>query len=82
MGAQFERHDFRTTGFDYLRITLALAVLAWHSYGINFGRSAIDAFFDTSAFGPAIRLILPMFFALSGFLVTASLYRANNLRSI
>ncbi|WP_420587419.1 acyltransferase family protein [Ruegeria sp.] len=77
---QFDLYNGRTTGFDYLRITLAIGVLAWHSFGVTYGREALDAFFRDVALAPAVRMILPMFFALSGFLVTASLYRSDSLK--
>lgn len=69
-----------TAGFDYLRIALALAVLAWHSIPITSGRESSDALLETPL-GPFVRMILPMFFALSGFLVATSLFRTNNLKT-
>jgi peptidoglycan/LPS O-acetylase OafA/YrhL len=68
-----------TSGFDYMRICLALAVLSWHAVPITQGREAADALLD-GPLGPPVRLILPMFFALSGFLVTASLFRTPSIR--
>ncbi|MFE1601521.1 acyltransferase family protein [Methylobacterium sp. ID0610] len=63
-----------TTGFDYLRIGLATAVVLWHSFPISYGQWAYD-----TALGLPVRalisLILFMFFALSGFLVAGSLER-------
>lgn len=78
---QFEAHQGRTSGFDYLRILLAVAVLVWHSYGISLGRDAIDTVLSYNWLAIAIYAILPMFFALSGFLVTSSLYRANSVKT-
>lgn len=63
-----------TSGFDYLRISLAVAVLAWHTLPLTQGEQAAAAFMS-GTFGWAVRLVLPMFFALSGFLVAASLER-------
>lgn len=58
-------------GFDLLRVTLALSVVAWHSWTVT-GASDLDhaplAWFPGYA-------ILAMFFALSGFLITASALR-------
>ncbi len=68
-----------TSGFDYMRIGLAIGILAWHSIPITSGRAASDALLDT-ALGPLIRLLLPVFFALSGFLVTASLFRTRSIK--
>lgn len=65
-----------TSGFNYLRIGLSLSVLLWHSYSVaNFDES-VRVFWG----GPARALpaaILPMFFALSGFLVAGSLGRTR-----
>ena len=63
-----------TTGFDYLRIVLSVAVLVDHSVALSAGTDR--AMWD----GPwrfGLVLILPMFFALSGFLVTGSLQRVR-----
>lgn len=68
-----------TSGFDYMRIALALSVLAWHSIPITQGREAADALLG-SPLGSLVRVILPMFFALSGFLVTASLFRTPSIK--
>lgn len=68
-----------TSGFDYMRIGLAFSILAWHSIPITSGREASDALLDT-ALGPFVRLLLPAFFALSGFLVTASLFRTRSIK--
>ena len=78
---QFLRHDGKTSGFDYLRIILAVGVLVWHSYGLAFGRVSIDAVLNGGWVQTIIYAILPMFFALSGFLVTASLIRANSIKT-
>ena len=67
-----------TSGFDYLRIILSFAVLIWHSYVFTHSGADIDTVLRGPA-GWAIYLILPMFFALSGFLVASSLLRTNNL---
>ena len=63
-----------TTGFDYLRIVLYVAVLIAHSVALSTGT-------DRAIWGGpwrfGIAAILPMFFALSGFLVTGSLQRVR-----
>lgn len=67
-----------TSGFDYLRLALSLSVIAWHSYHLTHGEEAAAA----ASMGPArplMALVLPMFFALSGFLVAGSLERSNSL---
>jgi peptidoglycan/LPS O-acetylase OafA/YrhL len=62
-----------TTGFDYLRIGLALYVFLWHCLAIPDPETG--RFIYAGWFGPAQRSILPMFFALSGFLVAGSFTR-------
>ncbi|GJE15846.1 acyltransferase family protein [Methylobacterium marchantiae] len=65
-----------TSGFDYLRIGLSLSVLLWHSYSVANFEESVRIFWA----GPARALpaaILPMFFALSGFLVAGSLGRTR-----
>jgi peptidoglycan/LPS O-acetylase OafA/YrhL len=70
----------RTTGFDYLRLGLATAVLCSHSIDVSYGLAfAIAA--ENGPTRPLIALILPMFFALSGFLVAGSLERCRTLVS-
>lgn len=64
----------RSHGFDYLRIALSLGVMLWHSFYLIEGTSA-----KFSAARYLVVLVLPMFFALSGFLVSGSLARARSL---
>jgi peptidoglycan/LPS O-acetylase OafA/YrhL len=66
-----------TTGFDYLRIGLATAVLTWHSIILSTGSAPLDRALWSGPFRFLPAAILPMFFALSGFLVSASLERAR-----
>jgi peptidoglycan/LPS O-acetylase OafA/YrhL len=70
----------RPTGFDYMRLALAISVVATHSIITTYGRAADHALLS-SAFEPFMRAILPMFFCLSGFLVTGSLLRCQTLVS-
>jgi peptidoglycan/LPS O-acetylase OafA/YrhL len=67
-----------TRGFDYLRLFLALGVLAWHSIYVS-GNAAVIHAVLTSWCGPIKALLLPMFFSLSGFLVAGSIERARTL---
>lgn len=70
----------RTTGFDYLRLALATAVFCSHSIDVSYGfRFAFR--FENGPIRPLIALLLPMFFALSGFLVAGSLDRSRSLIS-
>lgn len=77
---RFALHKGNTSGFDYMRIMLAIAVVAWHSYGLTLGRTQIDQAMQSSMVALLVHSIIPAFFALSGFLVTASLYRSNSVK--
>jgi peptidoglycan/LPS O-acetylase OafA/YrhL len=77
IGSRLTETNNRPSGFDYMRLVLALGVVWSHSnlltgdwpeqplLKLTFG--AVDAF------------LCPMFFALSGFLVAGSLERSNTL---
>lgn len=59
-------------GFDFVRIALAFGVVGWHAFAVVVGST------DAGKMTPAwlsVRSIVPMFFALSGFLVTGSALR-------
>lgn len=60
-----------TRGFDWLRLILATGVLVFHSYGLCLPASAAARGFGS--------MFVPMFFAVSGFLVAASAERNNLL---
>jgi len=70
--------NFRPSGFDYLRLILAVAVVAMHTVIVSHGQLVEVALWESPA-RPMLRLILPMFFALSGFLVSGSLERTRTL---
>ena len=81
-GRQFDLSKGKTNGFDYLRFLLAIGVLLWHSFGIQNGRAWLDtALLTHPILQLAVTLILPMFFALSGFLVTSSLARTKSIKT-
>lgn len=65
----------QTIGFDYLRIFLSLAVMLWHCIALWDGPLSERIFVGPLRFLPII--ILPSFFALSGFLVAGSLGRTT-----
>lgn len=69
----------RPTGFDYLRVMLACAVIAIHSITLSYGPAYSNWFFDLPVIHAASLIILPMFFSLSGFLVSGSLDRAKSV---
>ena len=63
----------RPSGFDYLRLILACVIVVFHSIEVCYGVEFREKY--TVDFRPLIAAILPMFFALSGFLVAGSLQR-------
>ena len=69
-----------TSGFDYLRIGLAIAVILMHSIIITGGRGTLSDLWSGWSRIP-FSAILPMFFALSGFLVAGSLKRRPSATS-
>lgn len=75
LSEKLAEEGFRPSGFDYLRITLAAGVIFVHSFSLTTGN---DEIWDT-AIGPFFRMIMPMFFTLSGFLVAGSMERSNTL---
>lgn len=69
---QLELTGNRPSGFDYLRLSLAIAIIVWHSISVSYGQPAEVPFWTGSA-RPVIFFLVPSFFALSGFLVASSL---------
>lgn len=67
-----------TSGFDYLRIILAMAVVAWHSSIFSTGSKMFDQIWNSPS-RPFEFVVLPMFFTLSGFLVSGSLQRTKRI---
>jgi peptidoglycan/LPS O-acetylase OafA/YrhL len=65
-------------GFDFLRIWLSFAILAWHSIVISYGFPVEAAMWQTWI-GTLAAALLPAFFALSGFLVMGSAVRVGSL---
>jgi peptidoglycan/LPS O-acetylase OafA/YrhL len=61
----------RPAGFDYLRLLLASGVIVIHAFMLTLA--------DVNPARPFVALVLPMFFALSGFLVCGSLVRCTTL---
>ncbi|MGY3440382.1 MULTISPECIES: acyltransferase family protein [unclassified Bradyrhizobium] len=69
----------RPAGFDYLRIALAATIICLHSANVVFGTERAMEILGHIRIGSA--MVLALFFALSGFLVTASLLRCKSLIS-
>jgi hypothetical protein len=68
----------RPAGFDYMRLVLSLSVIAMHAPVVSYGLGFDAQIWSSYAQGP-IRLVLGIFFALSGFLVAGSLERSRTL---
>jgi peptidoglycan/LPS O-acetylase OafA/YrhL len=79
IGERLSATKGRTTGFDYLRAGLSTSVIAFHSivtsYGLAYAHEVWNGWWR-----PFIAAILPAFFALSGFLVAASLLRSRTIQ--
>lgn len=80
LGERLTQVHHRPSGFDYMRLLLATGVVYAHAMLLTNTRpawppvpQAFESFF--------IMLIVPMFFALSGFLVAGSLERSHTLIS-
>jgi peptidoglycan/LPS O-acetylase OafA/YrhL len=65
----------RPSGFDYLRLLLAVSVVVWHSFSVCYGEDWAKPVLLFGPFRPLGLFIVPSFFALSGFLVAGSLER-------
>lgn len=78
LGSKLDLHNGRPTGFDYLRIGLSVAVVCAHSFVTSYG-DAIGEMVWHLPYRPVAGLLLPMFFALSGFLVSGSLFRTASM---
>ena len=66
-------------GFDTLRLVLSLSILLWHSVAVSYGRQTEIAVWR-SPWATPVTALLPVFFALSGFLVMGSALRAKALK--
>lgn len=66
-----------SSGFDYLRIALAVAIIGWHTIVTLYGRNFEAPIW--SSYRMFAGSLLPMFFALSGFLVHGSLERTRSV---
>jgi peptidoglycan/LPS O-acetylase OafA/YrhL len=78
LAEKFKLAHGRPSGFDYMRIALAISVIAMHGALTTAGQQADFALW-TTPLRPFLRAIVPMFFTLSGFLVAGSLERCQTL---
>jgi len=76
-----DAHRGSTNGFDYLRITLAVAVIGWHGVSTSYGAGQELAYYITWV-RSIVYPILPMFFVLGGFLVAGSLFSNEELLGV
>ncbi|MFE1603348.1 acyltransferase family protein [Methylobacterium sp. ID0610] len=74
LGEELDAANGNPSGFNYTRLFLALAVVAWHTVIVCYGLKAEEPFWN-GPMRPAIFAILPAFFALGGFLVASSAFR-------
>ena len=80
LGERLEATRGRSSGFDYIRVVLALGVICWHVRVTSYGDQDPGVPYDSLAdfvLLPLAIFILPMFFSLSGFLVAGSLERCK-----
>lgn len=78
LSEQLQNTNNRPAGFDYLRICLALSIVVWHTAVTSYGHTA-QAALSLGIFRPVWAILLPMFFSLSGFLVSGSLERSKTI---
>lgn len=71
-------HGGNGPGFETLRLALSILILSWHSILVSYGPEADNAAWQ-SPIGHLAGGLLPMFFALSGFLVMGSALRTDDL---
>ncbi|PZM17249.1 acyltransferase family protein [Rhizobium tubonense] len=74
IGAKLAKNKGLGKGFDFLRVFLSLSVLLTHSYLIVLGTDGPFGAGYAKTFHDAL---IPMFFALSGFLITGSATRLS-----
>jgi len=80
LAARLSAASNRPSGFDYIRVVLATAVVCSHAINVCYGEAFTEAVWRGPA-RPWLALILPMFFALSGFLVAGSFERCKTIIS-
>ncbi len=66
-------------GFDTLRVLLSVTILCWHSIIISHGLPRALTVLSDPVVNGAVVSLLPIFFALSGFLVMGSAMRTMSL---
>lgn len=74
VGTRLDMYRGFGPGFDLLRLLLASGVVLWHSFPLTTGSPHL---IEQTPFWFLVSAMVPMFFALSGFLVTASAERTK-----
>jgi peptidoglycan/LPS O-acetylase OafA/YrhL len=78
IAARIQQTGGHASGFDYMRLALALSVISIHVPAVCYGPLSIMRP-DYGPFRTVVNLVLPMFFTLGGFLVAGSLDRTRSL---
>jgi peptidoglycan/LPS O-acetylase OafA/YrhL len=76
LGEQYASAGSRPTGFDYLRITLAVSLVLFHAILVCYEPAWAQSVLRTGWRLPLL-LLVPSFFSLSGFLIAGSLERST-----
>jgi len=76
-----DRNEGKGPGFDALRFWLALCVLLVHSVAVAQYDQGLPQLIWSGPLRPFLLAILPMFFALSGFLVAGSAMRVQSAKT-
>ncbi len=79
VGSVMDESNGAGPGFDALRIGLSLAILVWHCFPVAIGGTTGQDMRDSGAY-PLVLAMLPLFFCLSGFLVTGSALRTASIK--
>jgi peptidoglycan/LPS O-acetylase OafA/YrhL len=79
--AIMDRNDGIGPGFDSLRLWLAFSVLLAHSFTVAPDDQGLAQGLWDGPLRPLLLAILPMFFGLSGFLVTGSAMRTRSMKA-
>lgn len=79
LGDYMEAADGRPSGFDYMRLILSLMIVVAHAYNVSAGVEKNQLTWLIFPIGAIKSALLPMFFALSGFLVAGSMMRCRTL---
>src|SRR5690348_12354517 len=78
---RFQASGKRPSGFDYMRLILAISIICFHPVSVNYGVAATARFLQSAPANIWGHSMVPMFFALGGFLVAGSAERARTVFS-